>query len=276
MPTIIAVDCSLSMSRTSTLSGDGGPVNITLKQLSQQVCHSILTYLSTRVKLEYTALLSFSSCCQQLSEFTRDYDALKACVSKIKVNNKACLEPLFVDINTLVSTHFGYMVPCNIIIITDGRLNWSADIKDVKLENVISRLSTDFPLKCLSELHFICVSSRKEFGKSRREPIVQEIIKANHGKGTLSFLELSQNASRLQMDVENMVKEFTSKHLKIYSGKLHCGRLKNEIVLFPHPPTQLVPGDPGQPEIRAINSDIHVVGFLNISDVKSPLSLIHI
>nr|XP_039262841.1 integrator complex subunit 14-like [Styela clava] len=265
MPTIIAFDCSLSMSRVVTTQvGEEGGIKISQKHLAYDACNELLKYLSKRIKLEYTALLSFSSTCQVLCEFTRDHEALKAALNKAKLRDKACLEPLCHEINNLVSKEFGYMVPCNIIIVTNGRVNWTSDVRSVNPEESLQ--SIEFPIKFQSAIHFICVT--EDLAKSGREKFIQAVIQTNNGKGTINNLQ--SPVIDHQLSVRKMVNDFTSKHMSVFTGRLQCGNLKNDIVLFPSPEKQKSSGDIGMNPLRSIEKDLHIVGFLNISDVKSP------
>lgn len=265
MPTIIALDCSLSMSRiVSTQVGEETEVKISRKQLAHEACYELLEYLSKRIKLEYTALLSFSSTCQVLCEFTREHESLKTALSKAKLRDKACLEPLFREIDNLVSKEFGYMVPCNIIVVTDGRVNWTSDVRSINPEESLQ--SSDFPIKFQSTIHFLCVN--EDLIKCGREGFIRAVIETNSGKGTINNIQ--GPVSDRQLSVRTMVNEFISKYMSVYTGRLQCGKLKNDIVLFPAPEKQRLPGDVGAIQLRSIDKDLHIVGFLNISDVKSP------
>lgn len=269
MPTVIAIDCSLSMSRPvqSVMKDIDGKSS--QKHLAVQLCQNLLNYLSLKIKLEYTALLSFSSTCECLSGFTRDYDHLKLCLNEIEVKDKACLDPLLQEIQNLVLHEYGSMVPCHIILITDGRLHWSADLKTIP-ESTTSSTGQNLALHFKNSVHFLSVVSKHELEKTGRDDLLKLIIKANNGKGTINTLELSHHNNNPEVALIKLTEKFTEQNLKIFSGTLLCGRMKNEIVLFPCPEPEEIASDNPEKKLITVNRELHIIGFLNISDMKSP------
>lgn len=85
MPTIIAFDCSLSMSRfiSSKVPGQTSEVQISLKSLGHKLITEIIKYLEQHVKLEYIALIAFAANSEVLCHFTRDHEALRRSLEKV-------------------------------------------------------------------------------------------------------------------------------------------------------------------------------------------------
>lgn len=66
MPTIIALDVSLSMTRTVPVATNGThDENITYNQLAIQGINEFLNYLNKNSKLEHVALVSIKTFCPQ-------------------------------------------------------------------------------------------------------------------------------------------------------------------------------------------------------------------
>lgn len=65
MPTIIALDVSLSMTRTVPVANNGAnDENITYHQLAIQGINEFLNYLTKNAKLEYVSLVSLNQTCK--------------------------------------------------------------------------------------------------------------------------------------------------------------------------------------------------------------------
>ena len=84
MPTIIAIDCSLSMSKNLTSAENGSSVSKLqlARSLSSQVLEHIL-----KSKLEQTAIMSFSSDVKVLCDFTRDLSELNSSLDGVRLSN---------------------------------------------------------------------------------------------------------------------------------------------------------------------------------------------
>ncbi|XP_075216602.1 integrator complex subunit 14 isoform X2 [Lycorma delicatula] len=109
MPTVVVLDVSLSMARPIT-SPDGE--TMTRLQLAVQGINNLLDYFSLYSKLEFVALVTFSSIYEVISPFTRDFDLLKSKISQLEEQDKSCLEPVLQYINSLVLGEWGSATPC--------------------------------------------------------------------------------------------------------------------------------------------------------------------
>lgn len=89
MPTIIAFDCSLSMSRfISTKVQDKDDVKMSLKSIGHNVIMEIIRYLENYVKLEYVALMEFAAHAKILCNFTRDHASLKHALEMVSATRR--------------------------------------------------------------------------------------------------------------------------------------------------------------------------------------------
>ncbi|XP_058067042.1 integrator complex subunit 14 [Anopheles bellator] len=124
MPTIIALDVSLSMTRPIPNSSTGGtavvPENtLTYHQVAMQGINSILDYLSKHARLEFVSLIVYSSLYEMVVDFTRDYDTIRAALHKIEHYDKTSLESVLVAVNNAFRTQWGSENYCQLICITD-------------------------------------------------------------------------------------------------------------------------------------------------------------
>lgn len=80
MPTIILLDVSLSMIKPAFLPSDGttiGDDEITRRDLAQTGLNHLFDYIAAHDKMEFTALVIYSSLYEVVVPFTRDYGELK-------------------------------------------------------------------------------------------------------------------------------------------------------------------------------------------------------
>uniref|UniRef100_A0A1I8JUV4 Integrator complex subunit 14 n=1 Tax=Anopheles funestus TaxID=62324 RepID=A0A1I8JUV4_ANOFN len=127
MPTIIALDVSLSMSRPipnqpSSTGGSGSTESdnvLTYHHLAVQGINYVLDYLTKHARLEYVSLIIYSSLYEVVVDFTRDYDTIRNALHKIEHYDKTCLENVLVAVNNAFKAHWGSQNYCQIIFITD-------------------------------------------------------------------------------------------------------------------------------------------------------------
>lgn len=117
MPTIIALDVSLSMQRI--IPGRSEENSLTYHQLALKGISQLLEHLSVTSKLEYVALLTFSSSCELKVDFTRDYDQIKQTVKKVETADKLCLMSLMKNVAGIFTTNWGTQSQCQVVVFTD-------------------------------------------------------------------------------------------------------------------------------------------------------------
>lgn len=136
MPTIIAVDVSLSM--VYRVIGFESNEKHTRLQLAAHAINTLLDYLALHSKLEYVAIVSdqttiitaivivlflntflclqvtYSSKADVLSSFTRDYESLKSKIASLPVKDKTDYESLVKCLNRIVINDWGSYTPCQV------------------------------------------------------------------------------------------------------------------------------------------------------------------
>lgn len=74
MPTVVLMDASLSMTRPVSLEGTE---EFQRKNLAVHGLTMLFEHMATNYKLEFTALVAFSSLWELMVPFTRDYNTLQ-------------------------------------------------------------------------------------------------------------------------------------------------------------------------------------------------------
>uniref|UniRef100_A0A4W3JRD3 Integrator complex subunit 14 n=1 Tax=Callorhinchus milii TaxID=7868 RepID=A0A4W3JRD3_CALMI len=119
MPTVVLLDVSLSMTRPVSMEGSE---EYQRKHLAAHGLSMLFEHMATNYKLEFTALVAFSSLWELMVPFTRDYNTLQEALSTVDDYDKTCLESALVGISNIVQEEWGVCIPCQIILVTDGSL----------------------------------------------------------------------------------------------------------------------------------------------------------
>lgn len=85
MPTVVVMDVSLSMTRPVSVEGSE---EYQRKHLAAHGLTMLFEHMATNYKLEFTALVVFSSLWELMVPFTRDYNTLQ--VQSVKPGNCLC------------------------------------------------------------------------------------------------------------------------------------------------------------------------------------------
>ncbi|XP_059125029.1 integrator complex subunit 14 [Peromyscus eremicus] len=93
MPTVVVMDVSLSMTRPVSVEGSE---EYQRKHLAAHGLTMLFEHMATNYKLEFTALVVFSSLWELMVPFTRDYNTLQEALSNMDDYDKTCLESALV------------------------------------------------------------------------------------------------------------------------------------------------------------------------------------
>ncbi|CAJ0943796.1 unnamed protein product [Ranitomeya imitator] len=167
MPTVVVMDVSLSMTRPVPVEGTE---DFQRKHLAAHGLTMLFEHMATNYKLEFTALVVFSSLWELMVPFTRDYNTLQEALSNIDDYDKTCLESALQGVSSVVQQEWGATIPCQVVLVTDGCLG----IGRGSLHNSLSSLqqrseSNRFPLPFPfpSKLYIMCMANLEEAGPSR-------------------------------------------------------------------------------------------------------------
>ncbi|XP_051776350.1 integrator complex subunit 14 isoform X2 [Erpetoichthys calabaricus] len=111
MPTVVLMDVSLSMTRPVSLDG---VEEYQRKNLAAHGLTMLFEHMATNYKLEFTALVAFSSLWELMVPFTRDYNTLQEALSSMEDYDKTCLEAALQGVNNIVQQEWGVSCPCQL------------------------------------------------------------------------------------------------------------------------------------------------------------------
>uniref|UniRef100_A0A3B5LJV9 Integrator complex subunit 14 n=1 Tax=Xiphophorus couchianus TaxID=32473 RepID=A0A3B5LJV9_9TELE len=111
MPTVVLMDVSLSMTRPVSLDGIE---EFQRKNLAVHGLNMLFEHMASNYRLEFTALMAFSSLWELLVPFTRDYNALQEALSNLEDYDKTCLELALQGVSSVVQQEWGNGCPCQL------------------------------------------------------------------------------------------------------------------------------------------------------------------
>ncbi|CAH1737670.1 unnamed protein product [Aphis gossypii] len=249
MATVIAIDLSVSMLRDIKIKDT--KESFTLLQLATHGVNVLLDYLAIHSKLEFVAVVTFSSTCDVLCSFTRDYDLIKAKITQLEFRTNTCYPPVIQTINYLVHSEWSNSVTCQVIMITDGNCYEGLRKPDMTPFLFPGKLIV-VPLDQVSSLY-------KNNYDSNKLP---------NGLGYISSPELPLTPSSVAKAFEKIAKETYVP----YSAMLRCGHLKSDVHLIP-PPMSYTKAADFEIMTCCISSELNIIGFIESSKVECPATL---
>ncbi|KAK7501745.1 hypothetical protein BaRGS_00007176 [Batillaria attramentaria] len=267
MPTIIALDVSLSMSRPVPMSDSSEEYQ--RRHLAVHGINTLLDFISVNARMEFTSLVSFSYLWERTVSFTRDCDAIKAALNKVELYNKTCVETALAGISTVVTEEWGNAASCQVILVTDGSTGMGIGSLRNSLQTRTQRDSADapFPLPFTfpSKLHVVCVSNPGDADLKAALPMYQQLIEIN-GQGGEVHLPDGPLSFK---SVQEMFQKFAEKTYTPFQATLQCGNFKCPVQLHPRPETYERELD-FEYVHREMSDKLEVAGFLEIAEVASP------
>lgn len=271
MPTVIALDVSLSMSRPVVIPDCTEEYQ--RKHLAIHGINSFLDYLSSNFKLEFTSLLVFSYLWEQLVPFTRNYESIKSALNNVEEYNKTCIEAALTGVSSVVTEEWNSVTPSQVILVTDGKTGIGHRSLKNSLETWDQREASGedkfpLPFKFPCKLHIMLISNPNDPDLKSSFPLFEKLIEINGQGGEVC---VPDNALTLQ-SVEAMFTRLQEKYFKPYNGMLKCGNFKCSIQLFPPPdPYNVV--EEFEEVHQEVGSCLEILGFVDIADVASPQAL---
>ena len=127
MPTIIALDLSLSMLRPASSSAAAAAVTDvdvdeepqTLFDLAKIGIRSFLNYLEKNSRLEFVSIIGYSSQCDLVCPFTRDFQELREKLDTVDCLDTTNIVAAFKGIVSYVQEQWTNSVPINVIFVSD-------------------------------------------------------------------------------------------------------------------------------------------------------------
>ncbi|XP_028921339.1 integrator complex subunit 14 isoform X2 [Ornithorhynchus anatinus] len=213
MPTVVVMDVSLSMTRPVTAEGSE---DYQRKHLAVHGLTMLFEHMATNYKLEFTALVVFSSLWELMVPFTRDYNTLQEALSNMDDYDKTCLESALLGVCNVVQQEWGGAIPC--------------------------QLQSSESLDCLEQL-----------------------IDLNNGEGQIFTID----GPLCLKNVQSMFGKLIDVAYTPFHAVLKCGHLTSDVQAFPRPEPFVV-DEEIDPVPKTINTDLEIVGFVDIADISSP------
>ena len=270
MPTIVLLDTSLSMRR---------PTGKTNQEYSRHdlACRGIewfFNYLEKYFPYEYTSFHTFSSTCETLQTFTRDYKQLKEKLTDIGFHDRTDLHAALTVIVDFVVIEWGSFVPCQLLIVTDASPGVKHQPDDLK------KLQTNLPFSC--KLNVVCIATQEELVQSSLLTSMNSVQRLCDTVGIAqSDIFIPGNPLSAE-SVKIAFKQLVKTHFQPFSSMLKCGHLHSRVGLTPSPSmyktnANIVVGpDYEFPRLDISFKDIEfpqemtVCGFLDSSCIPAP------
>lgn len=274
MPTIILLDVSFSMCRPVAAEArseedEEGSGPLLRKDLAALACCQLLDHLQHTNRLEFVALIIYSSLYEVVVGFTRDYNSIRKAVMQAGDYDKTCLLEALKGSLLYCKEEWGNSTPCQLVVVTDGSEGVGAG---AVLRSVSGpRTAATFPLPgpAPAPLDIICLASADDPALLTSLPLYQRFVELN-GQGGV---HVPQGKLSRQSTTE-LMKEVVQNQFSPYRGVLQCGSLATPITLAPPPQAYVPPRDGsgvvGGATREVVSGEVSVVGFVAIVDVSSP------
>lgn len=268
MPTVVLLDVSLSMLRRVQTPDEE---LVERRHLAIRGLHTFFDYLSSKFKLEFSALLAFSSLWEIVVPFTRDYQSLKQGCITVDVYDKTSFDNGFSGVVGHVIEEWGTSVLCQVILVTDGRTgSGQGSLRDL-LEGKRREDSdqpSPFPIPFPCKIHVVCIATSNELGA---DLMLFQRLCDSAGVGGSVYVP---DAPLSVQAVQNVFTRLVQTHYISYEGTLSCGNLQSKVTLSPPPDLTSILEESkktkGQEKNRRLTSELSICGFLDVADAGSP------
>ncbi len=222
MPTVVLLDTSLSMRRPAS---KGSHEEETRHSLACKGLDWFFTYLNKSFPYEYTSFFTFSSGCETLAAFTRDYKELKTKLSDIPFQDRTDLHSALATVVEVVVAEWGTFAPCQVVVVTDGS-------PGVRHQDAIHhRQVTSLPFSC--QLSVVCVATREELVKSLYSKSSMERLCET---ADITPSEIFVPGGPLNVEsVKRAFKDLARACFLPFTSRLKCGHLHSQVNLAPSP-----------------------------------------
>ena len=268
MPTIVLLDRSLSMLRPASQEDpDQSRLDLARSGLSW-----FFNYLSEHFPLEYTSLLSFSSLCDVVVPFTRDFEDLKSKLEDVAVLDRTDLHSALLAMVEIVSTEWGSFAPCQVVLVTDGS-------PGVRHQDSTRRTKQPFCLPFPCNISAVCMASKEELLDPTNGCRLQRLCETTGIAQTDVFVP---SRSLSVKSVRDAFVQLAKTNFLPYNAQIKCGHLSAPISLSPSPCLQrtnfdfTVSADQKFPSLDKTYpglqypSEIKVCGFIDTSSLPAP------
>ena len=230
-----------------------------------------LDYMGQSFPLEYTAILTFSSACDVLVPFTRDYAQLKEKLEEVTVLDRTDIHNALVVMVEIMVSEWGSFAPCQAVLVTDGSLG-------VKHQDVSHRKQQTLCIPFPCQLHVVCVATREELSQPSWANKLEKLCDLTGITQSDVFIP----SGHLGVEsVQATFRQLAKDHYRPYTGILKCGHLQSQICLSPTPHMcksnfdLAVTPDHKFPKLEETFSiqypkELSICGFLDVSCLPAP------
>lgn len=263
MPTVVILDCSLSMKCPVDRKAPSSSSHLTL---AVDGITWFFDYLADKFPLEYTAILTCSSVCKTVASFSRDYQKLKAKLDGITVFDKTDLRLAISTAVEAVIGEWGAFVPCQIIVVTDGKPGMIRSVRGATAKPLL------IPFPC--QLHVMTLADPEELTKRNTVGMLCNSL-------GISPMDIIRPIGPLTTEsVIKLFKQYADKYFLPYRGNLICGELVAKISLSPSPLMHtsncniVVGHNATYTKLVGLNgkfpTELNVCGFLDVTNIHAP------
>ncbi|CAB3248431.1 unnamed protein product [Arctia plantaginis] len=230
--------------------------------------NTFLDYLSVHAKLEYVALISFSSVYEVSVPFTRDFDSIRNKLLVLEEGDKTCIDTAFLGVNQVVLNEWGCQTPVQIILITDG----SIGVGSIGRNRIVQALP--LPPSYPAKIHVLPVVSPHDTSLQHAMPLYQKIVDLANNTTSNSNGNLSRGSIYCpdQLSVPGVITAMTrlcEQHYQEFWCTLKCGQLEARVQLFPAPQTI---SHEGIATTYTLANQLHVIGFIQQTELGTPIA----
>lgn len=275
MPTVIALDVSLSMRRpaSGSLIGEANQnEQLTRHHLAVHGINALLHYLQANSKLEFVALVVFSSLYEVICPFTRDYDTIRSKLQNIEECDKTCIETALHGVNNVIMAEWGNTTACQVVLITDGNpgigpMSLGESLNSLNVTRDVNPFPLPFPYP--GKLSVVCIASQQDAGLHVGLPLYQRLVELAGGDSVVLVPEtpLSKHS------VTACFQKLAETNYVSFQGYLKCGHLGSRILLSPAPMPYTKKADFELVSGLMISKTIEICGFISVADVGSPSAI---
>ncbi|XP_072291469.1 integrator complex subunit 14 isoform X1 [Eucyclogobius newberryi] len=265
MPTVVLMDVSLSMTRPVAQEGTEEHQR---KTLAVHGLNMLFEHMASNYRLEFTALMAFSSLWELLVPFTRDYNTLQDALCNLEDYDKTCFESALRGVSDLVQQEWGSACPCQMVLVTDGSLGIGKgslrhSLQSLKYRGDDKKFPLPFPFP--TKLFIMCVANAEELQMTDAMENLEDLLHLSGGDGQIFTVD----GQLCMKSVQAMFGKLIDYAYSPFHAVLHCGNLSSDVQVFPRPEPIIV-DEEVEPMPRTVSSDLEIVGFVEIADIASP------
>uniref|UniRef100_A0A8B9JZ10 Integrator complex subunit 14 n=1 Tax=Astyanax mexicanus TaxID=7994 RepID=A0A8B9JZ10_ASTMX len=264
MPTVVLMDASLSMTRPVSLEGSE---EFQRKNLAVHGLTMLFEHMATNYRLEFTALVVFSSLWELMVPFTRDYNTLQL-FALYNDYDKTCLEAALQGVSNIVQQEWGSTCPCQVVLVTDGALGIGRgslrhSLATMKQRGEDKKFPLPFPFS--SKMYIMCIANAEELQATDAMDNLEQLLALSGGDGQI----FTMDGPLCLKSVQAMFGKLIDQAYTPFHAVLRCGNLASDVQVFPRPEPVLL-DEEVDPIPKSVLTELEIVGFIEIGDIASP------